>query len=155
MPSNSQSPGYPRFEHKATRLPPGLYPPLANAGAALAALPALFGCAVYLRPQLALDSLDIPTPGTDADKKRLYAIVKLSAAREVAFGATTLAIWYFAARRGYSSGYWSLGLAMLAKGCMKFSDGLVTHNLVGKGAGVHYMFVPFNFGIGLALLGAI
>jgi hypothetical protein len=130
-----------------------LYPPLANAAAALAALPALFGCAVYIRPQLALDSLEIPTPETEADRKRLYAIVKLSAAREVAFGATTLGIWYWAARRGYWSGYLALGFAMLAKGCMKFSDGLVTQDLVGEGAGKHWMFVPFNFGIGMALLG--
>ena len=154
MSSTYQSPNKPRWEHKGHRLPAGLYPPLAKAAAALAALPALFGCAVYINPQLALDNWDI-TPESEADKKRLHAIVKLSAAREMAFGTTAVGIWYFAARRGYWSGYWALGFAMLAKGCMKLSDGIVTQNLVGKGAGVHYMFVPFNFGIGLALLGLV
>lgn len=137
-----------------SRLPAYLFPHLARAAAALAALPALFGCAVYVNPQLALDNWDI-RPENEADKKNFYAVIKLSAARELAFGTTTLGIWYFAARRGYLSGYSALGFAMLAKGCMKLSDGIVTQNLVGKGAGVHFMFVPFNFGLGLALLGMV
>ena len=112
----------------------------------------MFGLGVYMNPQLALDSLKIPTPEDQRDKKRLYAIIKISAAREMAFGVTTLGIWWFAAKRRYASGYWALGLAMLAKGAMKFSDGLITRDLVGGGQSLHWMFVPFNTFIGIALL---
>lgn len=137
-------------------LPSRFYPSLAI-GAAItgALLPAVFGMGVYANPQLALDSLKIPTPSNEDDKEKIFAVFKFSAAREVAFGVTTMGIWWFSARRGNWSGYWTLGIALLAKGPMKLSDGFVIQDLVGQGRWVHWNFVVPDVLAGLALLGLI
>jgi hypothetical protein len=136
-------------------LPSRMYPTLAHGAAALALLPAVFGIGVYMDPQVALNSLKIPTPTNDEDKKKIYAVFRLSAAREMAFGVATFGIWHFAARRGYWTGYCALGLAMLAKGAMKLSDGIVIRDLVGEGEWSHWGFVLPDVFAGLVLLGWI
>ena len=137
-------------------LPSRFYPGLAIAATLTGALlPTLFGLGVYQNPQLALDSLKIPTPASEDDKKKIHAVFRLSAAREMAFGVTTMGIWWFSARKGNWSGYWSLGVALLAKAAMKCSDGKVLLDLTGGGQWTHWSFVLPDLFMGTALLGLI
>jgi hypothetical protein len=134
-------------------LPSKFYPRVAIAATLTGALlPTLFGLGVYRNPQLALNSLNIPTPENEDDKNKIHALFRLSSAREMAFGVATMGIWWFSARKGNWSGYRSLGVALLAKAVMKVSDGKVILDLMGGGQWTHWCFVLPDLLMGAALL---
>lgn len=109
-------------------IPPTYHPYLANTAALVACVPTAVGIIGLRNPSAILgifESAPLSTTATAQDHKLLDGFIRLFAARDIAVGVTTLAIWYHGCRGGKREGYATLGTAMLAGAGLVLMDGLV------------------------------
>ena len=131
-------------------VPPTYLPYLANTAAVISILPTITGLAALVRPQLGHTVFSFPKPTTPRDQNLVLGLFRIFGVRDLAIGLTTLAIWHYGEG---AAGYKTLGVAMLTGGLLVATDGWVSKEVIGKGEWTHWSFLPFNVGIGVALLG--
>lgn len=139
-------------------IPPTYHPYLANTAALVACVPTAVGIIGLRNPSAILgifESAPLSSTATAQDHKLLDGFIRLFAARDIAVGVTTLAIWYHGCRGGKREGYATLGTAMLVAAGLVVMDGLVSRWVNGRGEWKHWGFAPVSLGIAGALLGYI
>ena len=129
---------------------PGYLPYFANAAAIVAILPCFLGFRVLLQPAWGFSNFSFPKPSTQKDEAVAYGLMRVIAARNLAVGLITLAIWYAG-----SGSYQALAVAKLGECLMVTVDGWVSLQVNGGGTLVHWAFIPVSLGTGLPLLGWI
>ncbi len=130
-------------------IPPAYLPYLANAAATIGVIPTLLGVVGLVQPQIPLDQIGYPR--SKSDQHLLIGLTRLTAARNLAIGVSTLAVWY-ATRTGQAS-YRTLGSVFATFSFFLAVDGWIVKDVVGQGEWGHWGFVPIAAGVGLGLMG--
>ena len=147
-----------RSQGSPSKVPIARLQHLARAAYTLALLPAAFGTIACVYPQYALKCLDIPVPECPEEKKRTYALLRCLGTRDMILGMVTTTIYDLGPgilpfARQHRAQYYCLGVAMLFTGMLKWSDGFLAQQIVGKGEWKHWILVPLYTTLGLILTG--
>jgi len=127
---------------------------LANLAAGLGGLAAFSGITAVLQPERALAVLGYPNATSPMDEKLVHALVQRFGVRDIAFGTSILAMWYFGTSSTDNNRYKPLGASILAGSLMTILDGVLSKQLIGGSEWKHWCFTPVNIGLGIGLLWA-
>ncbi|KAK4935473.1 hypothetical protein LTR10_023489 [Elasticomyces elasticus] len=120
----------------------------ANGACFLGLVPFALGINALLRPESALALLQFAAPPQPEAQKLTKSFIYMQGARNLAYGFTTLAIWYTGHRE-------PLGYAAFAGMFIVLVDGFVARYQLGRGEWNHWAFAPVSVAVGAGLLGWI
>ena len=104
------------------------------------------GLVAIINPSQRLALFEFPSPINTKDRELAHGLVRVAAARDLAFGLTSLATWYFGSRQAF-------GCALLTGALLTATDGFVSRRVIGGNEWKHWMFTPLNLLLGIGLLG--
>jgi Domain of unknown function (DUF4267) len=119
---------------------------LPNIAAVLSALPIFIGINGLLRPKEVLLSVGFPAPTTPDAQRLANALTRHMAARNIAAGLISLAVWYSGNRKLHA-------LTMISLSFYPFVDALISQDLIGGGLWNHLPVAFLSLGLGVGMSG--